>query len=153
MKQCKTSFTFIRCVEYLSKSVTCDLNLSLNRLRSIHDMQWKQTLELQSKRCTYPKLKDDYATEQYLNIFLTRYQRSLFRAGILPLRHETDHFNTIIDPATGSYRHLRLFECIYLFGVLHCFEHWPGHITMSSFVGRGNHRLQLVKVLYCKICI
>ena len=39
-------------------------------------------------------------------------------------------------------------EFIYLFGVLRCFQHCPGHITMGSFVGRGNRYIQLVKILY-----
>ena len=39
----------------------------------------------------------------------------------------------------------------YLFGVLHHFQHCTGQITMSSFVGRGNQYIQLVKVLYCKL--
>ena len=40
---------------------------------------------------------------------------------------------------------------IYLFGVLHCFQHCTGHITMGSLKGRGNQYIQLVKVLYCKL--
>ena len=40
---------------------------------------------------------------------------------------------------------------IYLFGVLRRFQHGTGHITMDSFVGRGNQHIQLVKVLYCKL--
>ena len=39
----------------------------------------------------------------------------------------------------------------YLFGVLHRFQHCTGHITMDSFVGKGNQYIQLVKVLYCKL--
>ena len=41
--------------------------------------------------------------------------------------------------------------CIYLFGVLRRFQHCAGHITMDSFMGRGNQYIQLVKVLYCKL--
>ena len=40
---------------------------------------------------------------------------------------------------------------IYLFGILHHFQHYTGHIIMGSFVGRGNQYIQLVKVLYCKL--
>ena len=39
----------------------------------------------------------------------------------------------------------------YLFGVLRLFQHCTGHITMGSFVGRGNQYIQLVKFLYCKL--
>ena len=40
---------------------------------------------------------------------------------------------------------------IYLFGVLHCFQHCTGHTTTGSWKGRGNQYIQLVKVLYCKL--
>ena len=30
-------------------------------------------------------------------------------------------------------------------------QHCTGHITMGSFVGRGNQQIQFVKVLYCKL--
>ena len=85
----------------------CDLNLALSKLESLYELQWKHTLDLKPKLHTYQTFKDDYATEEYLNIFLTRYQRSLlaqFRAGILPIRVETGLFNTIIDPISRNYR-------------------------------------------------
>ena len=40
---------------------------------------------------------------------------------------------------------------ISLFGVLRHFQHCTGHITMVSFIGRGNQYIQLVKVLYCTL--
>ena len=40
---------------------------------------------------------------------------------------------------------------IYLFGVLHRFQHCTGHIMMGSWKGRGNQYIQLVKVLYCQL--
>ena len=40
---------------------------------------------------------------------------------------------------------------IYLFGVLHHFQHCTGHITTGSRKGRGNQYIHLVKVLYCKL--
>ena len=48
------------------------------------------------------------------------------------------------------------FECtnecfIYLFGVLHRFQHSKGNITTGSWKGRGNQYVQLVTVLYCKL--
>ena len=45
----------------------------------------------------------------------------------------------------------RSHRSIYLFGVLHHFQHSTGHITMGSFVGRRNQYIQLVKALYCKL--
>ena len=43
-----------------------------------------------------------------------------------------------------------LYLFIYL-GYLRGFQHCTGHITMGSFMGRGNQYIQLVKVLYCKL--
>ena len=43
------------------------------------------------------------------------------------------------------------YHYIYLFGVLHHFQHCTGHITTGSWNGRGNQYIQLVKVLYCKL--
>ena len=36
---------------------------------------------------------------------------------------------------------------IYLFGVLHRFQHCTGHITTGSWKGRGNQYIQFVRVL------
>ena len=40
---------------------------------------------------------------------------------------------------------------LYLFGVLHRFQHCTGHITTGSWKGRGNQNIQFVRVLYCKL--
>ena len=40
---------------------------------------------------------------------------------------------------------------IYLFGVLRCFQHCTGHITIGSWKGRGNQYIQFVRVLYYKL--
>ena len=40
---------------------------------------------------------------------------------------------------------------ILLFGVLRCFQHETGHITMGSWKGRRNQYTQFVRVLYCKL--
>ena len=40
---------------------------------------------------------------------------------------------------------------IYLFGVLHRFQHCTGHITMGSWKGRGNQYIEFAKVLYCNL--
>ena len=39
---------------------------------------------------------------------------------------------------------------IYLFGVLHRFQHYTGHITTGSWKGRGNQYTEFV-FLYCKL--
>ena len=44
-----------------------------------------------------------------------------------------------------------LYLFIYLFGVLHPFEHYTGHIMTGSWKGRGNQYIQFVRVLYCKL--
>ena len=40
---------------------------------------------------------------------------------------------------------------VYLFGVLHHFQHCTGHITTGSSKGRGNQYKQFIRVLYCKL--
>ena len=40
---------------------------------------------------------------------------------------------------------------IYLFGVLHRFQHCTGHITTGSWKGRGNQYIEFARVLYCKL--
>ena len=50
---------------------------------------------------------------------------------------------------------LNFYIMIYLlflfFGVLRCFKHCTGHITMGSWKGSGNKYIQFVRVLYCKL--
>ena len=111
----KTILSLLDMSDVYQNQQPCDLNLALSKLESMCQLQWKQTLDLKPKLRTYQTFKEDYATEEYLNIFLTRYQRSLlaqFRVGVLPLRVETGRFNTLIDPAARNYRHLRLHERI-----------------------------------------
>ena len=40
--------------------------------------------------------------------------------------------------------------CLFIWFLGH-FQHRTDHITMGTFVGRGNQYIQLVKVLYCKL--
>ena len=40
---------------------------------------------------------------------------------------------------------------IYLFGVLHRFQHCTGHITTGSWKGRGNQYIEFARVVYCKL--
>ena len=40
---------------------------------------------------------------------------------------------------------------IYLFGVLHHFQHCTGHITTGSWKGRGNQYLEFIRDLYCNL--
>ena len=51
----------------------------------------------------------------------------------------------------SSFIFVPAFLFIYLFGVLHCFQHCTGHITTGSWGGRGNQYIQFVRVLYCKL--
>ena len=50
--------------------------------------------------------------------------------------------------------HLMKFHLLHLFiylGFLRRFQHCTGHITTSSWKGRGNQYIQFVRVLYCKL--
>ena len=65
--------------------------------------------------------------------------------------------NSIADLLSRSYsdkpinQGLLSYLFIYLFGVLHRFQHCTGHITTGSWKGRGNQYIQFVRVLYCKL--
>ena len=52
-----------------------------------------------------------------------------------------------VECETWFYRRLgAILQSIYLFGVLHRFQHCTGHITMGSWKGRGNQYLEFVRV-------
>ena len=44
-----------------------------------------------------------------------------------------------------------IYLVIFLCGILCRFQHCAGHITTSTFDGRGNQNIMLVKVPYCKL--
>ena len=45
----------------------------------------------------------------------------------------------------------KVFYFIFLFGVLRRFQHCTGHITTGSWKGRGNQYIEFARVLYCKL--
>ena len=52
-----------------------------------------------------------YHTEEYLKLYMSKYQRSLlsqFRAGILPLRTETGRFHVKSNTENGNVRRLQV---------------------------------------------
>ena len=71
----------------------------------------------------------------FIRIIGTQYNKTMLKAIL----------NVLI---THSYQ---VFIFIYLFGVLHRFQHCTGHITMGSWKGRGNQYIQFVRVLLCKL--
>ena len=71
----KTILSFLDMSHVYQNQHPCDLNLALTKLEFPCELQWKQTLDLEPKLRTYQTFKDDYATEEYLSIFLTRYQK------------------------------------------------------------------------------
>ena len=64
------------------------------------------------------------------------------------VRGEGPKVNAVICMLNG---HALSGSSVYLFGVLHHFQHCTGHITTGSWKGRGNQYIQFVRVLYC-IC-
>ena len=64
--------------------------------------------------------------------------------GILSCK-QADNMSKCVKNSTADH----LF--IYLFGVLHRFQHCTGHTTTGSWKGRGNQYIQFVRVLYCKL--
>ena len=92
---------------------------------------------------------------QYLNWIRQKYNinskyknHSLWtNPGFYVLFNSQGHIGT--DP-----KHCHFWDFIYLFylfGVLCCFQHCTGHITMGIWKGRGNQYIQFVRDLYCKL--
>ena len=82
---------------YINMSI-CDLEMCSKLLLGNYAEKWKEYILLKPKLRTYCLLKDDFQTESYVKLNLTRSQRSLMaqiRFGILPLQIETGRFRGI----------------------------------------------------------
>ncbi len=82
---------------YLNRK-TCDLASIKEKLLSLYISEWKTKIQQMPKLRTYRQLKENFETEYYVRINLTRSQRSLIaqlRLGILPLELETGRFRNI----------------------------------------------------------
>ena len=91
----------------------CKLEVVHEKLRLECEEEWKQIIHTKPKLRSYIKFKMKYHTEEYLKMCMTKYQRSLlsqFRAGILPLRIETERFHVKSDTENGNVRHLQVEE-------------------------------------------
>ena len=83
--------------------------------------------------------------------------RSMFKTAVLVYKFlysgNPKYFEPFLVPRYRAYNTCRsksdLF--IYLFGVLHHFQHCTGHITTGSWKGRRNQYIQFVRVLCCKL--
>ena len=79
---------------------SCDIDKCSELLLKRYSKQWKQQILQKPKLRTYCLLKDNFGTENYVRINLSRSQRSLLaqiRFGILPLHIETGRFRGL-DP-------------------------------------------------------
>ena len=88
-------------------------------------------------------------TFYYLTVSIIRVLPSFFfRNGIVLLQaaHTIQHSQSV---HMDTYSLSDLFIC--LSGVLRRFQHCTGHITTSSWKGRGNQYIQFARVLYCKL--
>ena len=59
-------------------------------------------------------------------------------------------FGTLLEAVTSVWFRTPT-RGVYLFGVLHRFQHCTGHITMGSWKGRRNQYIQFIRALYCKL--
>ena len=104
-----------------------------------------------AKQCEF---KLDYCVVLYIytpnNISFIRGLKALFDQ---PQLHKYSPNFTVTDIPLkkGSISGMTVYQCIYLFGILRCFQHCTGHITTGSWKGRGNQYIQFVRVLYCKL--
>ena len=75
----------------------------------------------------------------------------MFRFDLWPLLQGQLRFAKLISVYSSFILGPRGFVFIYLFGVLHRFQHCTGHITTGCWKGRGNQYIEFVRVLYCKL--
>ena len=76
----------------------CNLELCRERLLEKFERKWKADIQTKPKLRTYVKLKDNYCTQNYVKLNLTRPQRSKLaqiRLGILPLYIETGRYTNV----------------------------------------------------------
>ena len=72
-----------------------DLSVAKTNMTHVYNNQWKHTVENTPKLRTYKLFKESFKTEQYVNINMSKHERSMmaqFRCGILPLRIETGRY-------------------------------------------------------------
>lgn len=102
---------------FQNMSLCCITDLD-SRLRI--DMQNKWLIQCQNmpKLRTYIKFKHEFYTEDYVKMYLPRYERSLLArlgCGVFPLRIETGRFQNIKDPVTNKFRKMKVEERICIF--------------------------------------
>ena len=87
----------------------CNLEVVPEKRRLKCEGVWRQITLTKGKLRTYMQFKKKYDTEEYLNFYMTKYQRSLlaqFRAGVLLLRLKMGRFHVKSDVKIGCFRHL-----------------------------------------------
>jgi hypothetical protein len=97
------------------EGIVCDLRECERRLRELLETEFLQDIQAKPKLRSYIKFKQNFATEPYISMGLSRERRSLLgqlRCGILPLEIERGRFRIHKDKDTGQIRKLKLEERI-----------------------------------------
>ena len=84
--------------ELYGNNEPCNLDILSTLMIEKYSEDWISSVRLKPKLRTYLLIKDNYGTENYVKLNLTRSQRSLLcqlRIGILPLPIETGRFRDI----------------------------------------------------------
>jgi hypothetical protein len=95
--------------------IVCDLRECERRLRELLQNEFLQDIQAKPKLRSYIKFKQNFATEPYISMGLSRERRSLLgqlRCGVLPLEIERGRFKIHKDKDTGQIRKLKLEERI-----------------------------------------
>jgi len=81
--------------DYYDNRAVINMALAESKMVDLYSKVWKESVCNVSKLRTYVQFKDNFKTEQYVNLNLQKNERSLlaqFRCGILPLRVETGRY-------------------------------------------------------------
>ena len=71
--------------------------------------------------------------------------------GVSPLTVKYDNIANQLSTKSLLCSLLQDLFFIYLFGVLHRFQHFTGHITTTSWNVTGNQYIELIRDVYCKL--
>ena len=91
-------FNDIGAMSCLNNLLPCDLEYALAHLKTIEEDQWNTRRSDKPKLRFYNMFKPDFNQEDYLNLNVHKFQRSLFaqfRAGILPLQVEVGRYRDV----------------------------------------------------------
>ena len=102
-------------------------------------------------------LKNQIAKKGHLLLItITKFKKNInvterASKGVSPLTVKYDNIANQLSTKSLLFGLLQDLFFIYLFGVLHRFQHSTGHITTTSWNVTGNQYIELIRDVYCKL--